>query len=120
VDRYRDNRIWPRTAAIAEWFWSPEQLRDVDSMYERLAVLSQKLQYYGLRHRLITDEMLERMTGEADPAPLRVLAAVVQPPKMYERQNLRSFNDFTAINRLDDGCHRKAIWLVSFTKWRTG
>jgi hexosaminidase len=97
-----DNRIWPRTAAIAERLWSPEQLRDVDSMYRRLAVVSQKLEYYGLRHRLVTDEMLERMTGEADPVPLRVLAAVVQPPKMYERQNLRTFSDFTPINRLDD------------------
>jgi hypothetical protein len=37
---------------------------NVDSMYQRLAITSQKLGYYGLRHRLITDEMLERMSGE--------------------------------------------------------
>ena len=97
-----DNRIWPRTAAIAERLWSPEKVRNVDSMYRRLEIVSMKLEYYGLRHRLITNLMLQRMTGEPDPEPLRVLAAVVQPPRMYERQNLRVFTDFTPLNRLDD------------------
>ena len=97
-----DNRVWPRTAAIAERLWSPQQIQDVDSMYERLAIISQKLDYYGLRHRLITEEMLERMTGHSDPEPLRVLAAVVQPPRLYLRQELRTFTDFTPLNRLDD------------------
>jgi hypothetical protein len=32
-------------------------------MCRRLRILPQKLGYYGLRHRLITDEMLERMSG---------------------------------------------------------
>lgn len=97
-----DNRVWPRTAAIAERLWSPQQIQDVDSMYERLAIVSQKLDYYGLRHRLITEEMLERMTGEPDLEPLRVLAAVVQPPRLYQRQELRTFTDFTPLNHLDD------------------
>ena len=101
-DENMDNRIWPRTAAIAERLWSPQQVQDVDSMYQRLAIISQKLGYYGLRHRLITDEMLERLSGELDPAPLKVLAAVVQPPRLYERQELRTFSDFTPLNRLDD------------------
>jgi hexosaminidase len=97
-----DNRIWPRTAAIAERLWSPQEMRDIDSMYERLAIISWKLQYYGLDHRSITDEMIQRMSGESDPVPLKVLAAVVQPPRLYARQQLRTYTDFTPLNRLVD------------------
>src|SRR5258708_37689532 len=46
--------------------------------------------------------MLQRMSGDPDPVPLKVLAAVVQPPRMYERQQLRTFTDFTPLNHLDD------------------
>ena len=97
-----DSRIWPRTAAIAERLWSPQQVRDVDSMYQRLGIVSQKLQYYGLQHISFTDIMLERMSGETDPAPLKVLAAVVQPPEGYEREELKEYDTSSPLNRLVD------------------
>lgn len=97
-----DSRIWPRTAAIAERFWSPQQVRDVGSMYRRLAIVSQRLEYYGLEPQFVTTEMLQRMSGESNPAPLQVLAAVVQPPRQYAREQLRSYNAFSPLNRLVD------------------
>ena len=97
-----DSRIWPRTAAIAERLWSPQQVRDVDSMYQRLAIVSQKLQYYALEHLSFTDIMLERMSGQSDPQSLHVLAAVVQPPQGYAREELKDYNTASPLNRLVD------------------
>jgi len=97
-----DSGIWPRTAAIAERLWSPQDVRDVDSMYRRMAVVSQKLEYYGLEHRSSTRLMLERMSGGEVPRPLEVLAEVVQPPQGYGRARLRKYRTFTPLNRLAD------------------
>jgi hexosaminidase len=97
-----DSRIWPRTAAIAERLWSPQEVRDVPAMYARLAVVSQRLQLYGLHHLSSTELMLERMTGDPDPKALRVLAAVVQPPEGYERGQLKQYDSATPLNRLVD------------------
>ena len=97
-----DSRIWPRTAAIAERYWSPQDVTDVPSMYARMAIVSQKLENYGLNIDYFTNRMLQRMSGEADPVALKVLAAVVQPPKGYERESLGKYNAFTPLNHLVD------------------
>jgi len=97
-----DSRIWPRTAAIAERLWSPQAIRDVDSMYARLAVVSQELEYHGLEHKHFAELMLKRMSGDDDPRLLKILAAVVQPPEGYERGQLKDYESFTPLNRLVD------------------
>ena len=97
-----DSRIWPRTAAIAERLWSPRDTRDVPSMYARLALVSQHLNNYGLEHNASYPAMLSRMTGEPDPLPLRVFGDVMQPPRLYERGDLRPYDAFSPLNRLVD------------------
>ena len=97
-----DSRVWPRTAAIAERLWSAQDVRDLPSMYARLAAVSQRLQFYGLHHLSSTELMLERMAGYPDPKALRVLAAVVQPPVGYQREELGHYEASTPLNRLVD------------------
>lgn len=97
-----DSRIWPRTAAIAERLWSAQGLRDVNSMYARMAVISDKLEFYGLKHQSFTGPMLQRMSGENDPRYLAVLASVVQPPVGYQRESLKHFDWYSPLNHLVD------------------
>lgn len=78
-------RIWPRTAAMAERFWSPSHIRDVDDMYRRLEKVSLRLEELGLDHLKNRDMMLRRLAGHRDIQALHILAGTVEPLKHYSR-----------------------------------
>jgi hexosaminidase len=99
-----DSRIWPRNAAIAERLWSPQEIKDVNSMYARLDEISWRLELLGLTHRSAKTLLLHRMTGSDDIAAARTLVDVVEPVKDYVRMdNTKGAWDFRApLDRLVD------------------
>ncbi len=93
-----DGRIWPRTAAIAERYWSPESVTDANSMYARLDIISQRLEWLGLTHRSQPRKMLHRIAGPATSeefAALVTLADVLEPVKDYTRGESTSYQAIT-------------------------
>ncbi len=82
-----DSRIWPRTAAIAERFWSPDSVRNVDDMYRRLSIINYELEDYGLTQIKNYGMMLRRLTDDHDITALKNFVNVVEPVKFYHRHS---------------------------------
>jgi hexosaminidase len=97
-----DVKLWPRLAAIAERFWSPEDVTDVASMYRRLEATSHWLDLQGLQHLSEIRLMQARLAGSFDPAPLAMFASILEPMKGYSRHRTQKFSSIFPFNRLVD------------------
>jgi hexosaminidase len=80
-----DSRIWPRTAAIAERFWSSSSVKDVEDMYRRLDRISLLLEGLGSTHIKNKEMLMRRLANSYDTKALEVLVDVIEPLKIYER-----------------------------------
>jgi hexosaminidase len=80
-----DSRIWPRTAAIAERFWSPASVTDENSMYSRLEKISLQLEWAGLKNESYYPVMLRRLTRSENIEPLKTLTDVCEALEEYNR-----------------------------------
>jgi hexosaminidase len=103
-----DSRIWPRTAAIAERFWSPPNIRDVDDMYRRLDIISLQLEELGLTHERNYPMLLRRLTGNHDIEALKNLVDVVEPVKEYERHQRTQYTTYSPLTRVVDAARPDA------------
>jgi hexosaminidase len=112
-----DSRIWPRLAAIAERFWSPQNVTDPKSMYQRMDEVSWRLGWLGLTHESSYLPMLRRLAGREDIAALRVLADVVEPTKDYTRTEVFPQPPVTStpLNRLADAARPESVVARNFS-----
>jgi hexosaminidase len=106
-----DSRIWPRTAAIAERLWSPQDVTDVNSMYQRLENVSRRLDWLGLTHSSSYGPMLRRIAGTNDISALRTFTDVVEPVKDYNREELAvvEATNLSPLNRVIDATRPESM-----------
>jgi hexosaminidase len=116
-----DLRIWPRTFAIAEKFWSAKSINKVDNMYQRLFQINTYAAKMGLIHQ---QQHINGIRGLVFPktniTPLVMLAEQLEPAHYYTRHHLKFQKDLyhqnAPLNSFVDYLPAESLALVNMEK----
>ncbi len=112
-----DSRIWPRTAAIAERFWSPKEVTDLENMKLRLENISLQLEKLGITHIKNRDAILRNITKSNDIEAVLALSRVCEPLKKYTRNaGGTEYQTYTPFTLFADACTSDAPDAKKFNK----
>ncbi|KZS38955.1 beta-N-acetylhexosaminidase [Aquimarina aggregata] len=112
-----DSRIWPRTAAIAERFWSPKEVSDVENMKMRLHNVSLELEKLGTMHLRNREVILRNITKTEDITAISELTKVCEPLKLYSRnKGGTEYQTYSPFTLFADACTTDAKDAKEFEK----
>ncbi|WP_440882000.1 beta-N-acetylhexosaminidase [Tenacibaculum sp. C7A-26P2] len=110
-----DSRIWPRTAAIAERFWSPKKVKNLENMRKRLSKVSFQLEELGLKHYSFREQILRNISKSEEIESLKILTSIYEPLKIYTRnKGGTEYKTFSPFTLFADACTADASMVHSF------
>jgi hexosaminidase len=120
-----DSRIWPRTLAIAERFWSPSSIKNQESLYERLFRMNHLLNkmQIGLTHISLYKLRLQNLIADPDKKtnllhPFVILADVCEPLGLNGRSSTNKYTSSVPLTTFTDALQSESelIWKLENLK----
>ena len=114
-----DSRLWPRTLAVAERFWSPPSSKNEDSLYERLFRVNHLLSKIpiGLTHLSSYKLRLQNLILDPDQKtsllhPFTILANVCEPSSITQRTDTNRYTSTVPLTTFVDALQSESelVW----------